>query len=505
MPIRLFRDLLSLSQPPDKRKAAAVREQIDTVAGLSPYEVVAELSGQVVPEIGKQENLHMRFKLLEDARLEAEKALPVLERHIDYSSLPLPLAATTSALSADNLMKGLASGYTSIARAIASGSRQRDLGHLFVRAIQRAMAMLARRQYLAYRSYAKPSSSSWLMLHELYQLARNHRDHAPNDDISSIEQQYLGALLLAYLEPGKLPRAELASAVFCTQQLAVHATIGDVTPETNTQPSTTPLFLVHPGEGSAGTPLYRMPKGMPIFEGLIIDCGNVMAVLDRSLDRSPENPGEGGLDIPSSLLYTIQVAIGGRSTRRFARKRFKPRANVVGGLAEVIPFLEGDAQTRRAGEAARRRGPERSAPSEWSLVDQSPDGFLVRFIQGEKWNTGIGNVVAVQPRESSIVHVCLIRRIATDSKGRLELGLQVLSPQVSVVDLPAHGEIRRGLYLHHLPAYGGRPGVIARPGQLASGHKIRLAMPGGTTEVQVGRRIESSDALEFFAVIPAAV
>ena len=126
----------------------------------------------------------------------------------------------------------------------------------------------------------------------------------------------------------------------------------------------------------------------------------------------------------------------------------------------------------------------------------------MRFIQGENWKIGVGNIIALQPRESSKVHVCLVRRIATNTDGRLELGLQALSPQVSVVDLPGHGEIRRGIYLHRLPGYGGRPGIIARPGHLASGHKIKLSAYGETQLWQIGRRLEASEGLEFFALVP---
>ena len=104
-----------------------MRELLDTVSGLSSYEVAAELTSQVIPAIVDQKNLHLRFKFLEDARQEAEKALPVLERHIDSSVLPLPLAATTSALTADNLLKGLAAAYFDIAKEVTEGNHQKGL------------------------------------------------------------------------------------------------------------------------------------------------------------------------------------------------------------------------------------------------------------------------------------------------------------------------------------------------------------------------------------------
>jgi cyclic-di-GMP-binding protein len=500
--LRLFRDLLPFSQPQADRKAAEVRELLDTVAGLSSYEVVTELTTQVIPAIVEQQNLHMRFKLLEDARQEAEKALPVLERHIDYAELPLPLAATTSALAADNLMKALANAYFNIAKGILEGNQHKALSRMFQRTTLRAMSLLARRQQLAYRTYAKPSSSSWIMLHELYQMARSLRVRIPGEDIAPIEHQYLSALLFAYLEPSKLPRIELATAIFCTQQLAGYAVVAEVTPETNTARASASSFIVHPEEGSPGTPLQRVPHGTPIFDGMIIDCSGVLNALDESVNRPPEVADEPGIDIPPALVHALQLALGGRSVRRFARKRFKPHADLVGGIAQVIPFIEGSARARRSADAGSQPGARHFVPSEWSLIDQSPDGFLVRFIQGENWKVGVGNIVALQPRESSKVHVCMVRRIATNTQGRLELGLQALSPQVSVVDLPGSGELRRAIYLHRLPAYGDRPGIVARPGQLASGQTLNLAAYGKTQLWQIGRRLEASDGLEFFALVP---
>ena len=104
------------------------------------------------------------------------------------------------------------------------------------------------------------------MLHELYQMVRSLRARIPDANISPIEHQYLSALLFAYLEPSKLPRSELTAAIFCTQQLSVHAAITEITPETNTRKAAAPYFLVRPEEGSPGTPLLRMAQGTPIFE-----------------------------------------------------------------------------------------------------------------------------------------------------------------------------------------------------------------------------------------------
>ena len=92
-PLQIFRELLPFGQnSAEQKSAAAVRGLLDTVAGLSPQETVAKLASSVLPTVGQQPNLHMRFKLLEDIRHECEQALPTLEQDINQAVLPLPFA-----------------------------------------------------------------------------------------------------------------------------------------------------------------------------------------------------------------------------------------------------------------------------------------------------------------------------------------------------------------------------------------------------------------------------
>lgn len=228
-PLQLFRELLPFGPSSAEQKSvAAVRGLLDTLVGLSPQETVAKLATTVLPTVGRQPNLHMRFKLLEDIRHETEQALPTLEQEISQAVLPLPLVTTTAALHVDNLLKGLSIAYSGIARGINKGQLESGMSPLFHRSVQRAMAMVARRQLLAYRAYAAPSASSWQTLHDLYLLVRGPISMPLNGETAPIEHEYLGALLFAYLEPSKLPRSELEMINICSRQLAAYASIGDV-------------------------------------------------------------------------------------------------------------------------------------------------------------------------------------------------------------------------------------------------------------------------------------
>jgi len=500
-PLQLLRDLLPFRHP-DSTTAAAFRGGLMTLTGQSPLEVVNNLSTKVLPIIASQGNLHMRFKLLEEARQEAEKALPMLEQHLAQAALPLPQSAAKAALHADNLLKGMAQAYTALARSIVEHHHNSALGHLLHRSAQRAAAMLSRRQLLAYRAYASPSAASWQMLHTLYQLTCNPQDKPLNGETAPIEHEYLGALLFAYVEPNKLPRGELDMIHTCTRQLAAYAVIGQATPESQSSKSADYCFFVRPDEGNPGYPLARLPAGTAINGGLIIDCSQVLAALDRNLSRLPGTPVQPELDAPPAVLQTLRVAIGGKSARRFSRTKFKPRADLIGGLDEVITFLDGNTFSRRSLDAACRHDSRAFKSSEWSLVDESPDGFRIRFIKGDKWNIGAGSVVALQPRESSRIHVCLVRRIAS-AQSRLELGLQLLSPQVSIISLPNGGDhATHALFLHSLPAYGKFSGLIVPPGKVKSGQQISFSTLGRTLHRQIGKCIEVNEGLEFVALDP---
>ncbi|WP_265949962.1 hypothetical protein [Dechloromonas sp. A34] len=502
-PLQLLRDLFPFSQPAaDRRPAVQFQEGLPATADLPPLATVGKLSSDLLPAIAGQADLQIRFKQLEDAWQQAETALPVLEAEIAQAVLPLPPEATHAAIQADNLLKGLALAYTDIARGILAHPHDAGLGHLRHRAIRRALAMVARRQLLACRAYASPSPNSWRLLHELYQMACDPSAKPLNGETAPIEHAYLGALLFAYLEPNKLPRTELALIHACTDQLAAYATIGHALPEMQNNRSADACFLVRPDAATPGYPLARLPVGISTEGGLIVDCSQVLAALDRNLARQPGQPVQPQLDAPASLLHGLRIIIAGRSTRRFSRTQFKPRADLVGGLDQVITFLDGHACSRRALDAVGRHDGHDLSESEWSLVDESPDGFLIRFIRGEKSKIGAGDIVALQPRESSKIHVCLVRRIAT-TRNRLELGLQLLAPQVSLVDLPTpENASRRAIYLPSLPAYGKFSGLITQPGTLLAGQQITLNTLGRTRRHQIGQCIERNDGLEFVALDP---
>lgn len=500
-PLQRLRQLLPFTAPaPEQRWATTVRELIDSLAGQPPLEVVTRLTSQTLPVIAAQPNLHMRFKLLEDVHQEAERVLPSIENVISQSVLPLPMAVSTHALHADNLLKHLAQAHVDIARNLAGKQQDKALTHLYHRTIHRAVGLVARRQSMAYRAYTQPSGTSWKMLHDLYRMTCSRPDKPLNGTTAPIENSYIGALLLAHADPGRFARNEFDALLRGIGTLAAYASISQTFPDPLPIQTPETRILVRLNEGSPGVPFMRVATGSPLDNCLQVDCAGILTVLDRQLSGETV---EVALDLPIPVLKSLHTAFGKKGSRRFTRSTSRPRCDLIGGLAQVTAFLDGQTFSRRSLDAFSRLDAQDFSQSEWVQIDESPDGFRLRFVKGDKWQVGAGDIVALQPKESGKVHVCLVRRVAS-VQNRLELGVQLLAPQLSIVDAISencHG--KRAIFLHTLPAYGRQPGLIVPPGFFHTGEMVSLRGGGRSMTRLIGKCLEANDGLEFFALDPA--
>jgi len=484
-----LRDLLKLApQAGEPEAVGQIREWLRGLDGQPPHRVVALLGGRIVPAIVAQANLHMRFKLLELARGEADKVLPELEQGIAGAGLPLPMEITTQAMALDNFLKGEAAAFAGIASAIHAQKQDAGLHHLLAQSLLRAMQSLLSRQMLAYRAYATPSPSSWAQLHELQSMGRSAGVLREGKELSP-EQVYITALLMAYAEPARFPREELAPLHDCCARLATVLGLAEATPQGRDPKALAGLFLIRLEEASPGRPLLRTPENVSLFNALILDCRPAVDALERSLQGDPAQPPRLVLPVSASLRQALHKTLGDTMARRFNRVRFLPRADLVFGLADSVHFV------------AHRgpHGPAAGAVSEWALVNESPDGFGVRYVKGAQCQVQPGELVGLLPREQGGIHLCLVRRVTNSGRNRLELGLQELGAQPRLIELSAApGPARHALLLPRLPAHGTAAGLIVPPSSVVQGGTLSA----GAGRWRIERRLEGNDHLEVFLLLP---
>lgn len=502
-PLEFLRNWLPVSAQPDNTHPAdSLREWIGTLDHAAPQDIAAALSSRLLPLVNEQRNLHMRARLLDAFEEAAQKVLPTLEQEIKNATVPLTSQTKTLALSADNLLKAQIKGYLSVVSSVEGRQPGALPTPLLQHVILRAMYALQRRQMLAYRAYAPPSETSWQQLHELHRMARDQGLSKVSKNSLSIEHVYIVSLLLAYADPGKFPRADLDDLRACADRLAPLVRLSDTSEALGTE-APSYLFLVRTDVGQPGAQCLRAPKDADAGHCLIVDCGAVVAVLHEEIAQRahPDTEREAVLpQIAEPMIHRLLGLWGSQPTRRFSRMRFKPRADLVSGLSDVIQLLDGEALRRRHDDASVEQ--KRPAPpiSEWAIVNESPDGFGIRYLNGPTRRLEVGELVGLRSREHSSTHLCLIRRVSNTGQARFEIGLQDLSPLAMLVAVPQPENTpqRKAILLPKLPAYGGSAGVIAMPGALPEGVEFTYRPNGTSIRLRLGRPVELNSRLEFY-------
>lgn len=487
--LQLIRNWLPFGRRQDSpAETRALHGWLDELTGAPALAVAQSLLNKLQGFIVEERNLHARLKLLEAFYGEARRVLPSIEEQVGVAPLPLPSEALQAALAADNLLKALASGYGTIvssvrAQRLPSGTQQ--LGRI---ACARQIACLVRRQQLAYRAYAPASENSWLQLHQAYEYARLGGFTDFQDSQGKLEALYVGALLLAYADPTKFSRGDIASLIDCVAHYAALARVNEPAARMSLRGAKlNALFVVGAADKHAGrrSDSDGSDKDAATASWLI-DCGTLIGALEQVLDRTEKghspNPQEPAIPLP--VLRNVLNMWRGQPTRRFARQKFRPRADLFVGLDHVVATLAGKSWPTRREDAKNAV----ESLSEWAILDESPDGFGIRYLKGDTRQIQVGEVVGLRPRERDRLHVCLVRRVVNAGVARLEVGLQTLSPHAIAIAIGGSAHPIHALLLPSMPGYRGEAGVIAPVDSVINGSLIEA--PSGAQAWRVDRLME---------------
>lgn len=433
------------------------------LASLDPRASAEELRRLLGQQGDPRSNPHARLKWLEACYQDSATILPAIETAVSGAALPLPADVLQSALAADNLLKAMVSGYLALIDTLRAQKVPASASNLVRISTLRAVQCLARRQQLACRAYATASSSTWAQLHATYGYARQQALTGYANGGRSLEEEYLGAILLAYADPSKFSRHDLVPLIECSAHFAPLAIVHNAS-AVSAEKTGVAQFLAqetntHPGKKlSVATAEERK-------HGWIIDCAHLISALTAVLAHRQQGLPPTGNDpgTPSPMLRAVLNMWRGQPARRFSRQSFKPRGELVTGLEALVSALASDTV---------------SDGSEWAILDESPDGFGLRYLRGNAVNLQVGELVGLRPRAGERLHVCMIRRVVNGGAARLELGLQEIAPVAFPFSLPnlQRGSAVPAVFFPAMPAHRGKPGALAAAGFFATG--MRVALPG---------------------------
>jgi hypothetical protein len=480
-----LRDWLPFGRPNGGEDNSILEAWRFPLAGLDPGAVAEELRRQLIDHHAATSNPHARLKLLEACYHESLGALPKIEAAVSHAGLPLPGEILQDALAADNLLKAMAAGYIGLIDTLRAQKLPASALNLVRLSTLRAIQCLARRQQLACRAYAPASANTWQQLHATFAYARQQGLTRYANGGRPLEQEYLGAVLLAYADPTKFSRHDLVPLIECAAHFAPLALIHNAA-TVAADSIRSPQFLVHETDQHCGKRLVTTTPDER-NDGWVVDCAHLVSAINallahrqKGLAPTPNDPGTA-----DAMLQAVAKMWRGQRVRRFSRQSFKPRGELVTGLAPLIQALDTD---------------DVAAGSEWAIFDESPDGFGLRYLRGEAVDLQVGELVGLRPREHERLHVCLIRRVVNAGAARLELGLQEIAPLAFALSIPnGHAGGNPGLFFPAMPAHRGIPGALARAGDLTPGLDLSVA---GQPPMRALRAIETDGRYELWELSP---
>ena len=461
-------------------------------------------------------NSRTRIKLFETSLDTVHKLVREVEKRLAESPLPLEQEVQLTFIATNALLKTLAACYAEIADEI----NGKWIGIGFAKplrlAVVRAIQFQAQRLDLAYRVYARGSKSAWSEMHRLYRIARNggFATQKPPGTLASAEQFYVNALLLDFAEPTKLAPGELDRVRFYVERHAKFAQLEEAPSMKKGDASLDACFLIKAKDSRAGRSLVRAGKAAVNPGDLVLRCNRLLAKLQGQIGGVERGIEPAKLGLPLAARQSNYVALmrnlhrlwSAPPMRRFSRQKFKPRVDLVVGFDLLWTYLAGPANRRRTDAL-----PVKIDTSEWAIGNESPGGFSLQYIAGNAAPVRVGEVVGLRPRDQSIVHICLTRRVVTGDLQSLELGLQNLAPggmptmvSIESTDKQGRKQIKavRVIILSKLPSAGDGPALIAPAQAIQPGVSVYLQQKQGPLRLWVSKPVEQCPGCEVFALIP---
>jgi hypothetical protein len=459
-----------------------------------------------------------RLKLLACYRDTLHSLADTIKLQIAGMSLPLADKPRQLATLARELLVELAHGY----KLVLLGRGDRMLGFRSksdqLDFIQRILSAQLRLLVLCYESYAAIPDGLWLEMHQLYQHActlNKQNEVLPNTPLSSVNQLYRLALLLATADPYRLSPGEVNKVLDLVRAYGELAQIQSVAPPAQLDG----LFLLQRDSDLA--PL-AMPRQSSIGDAHGSHYLNTLA-LARQVShllarlRAGETPSQLGLSAYASetayqgLLQRLVRSWGTSPNRIFSRQEGGlDEIELCSGIRAIHACLNAAsppeyghelAETTLGGASTGTRTAQNLPASCWKVVNDSAGGMALQRQNSPPVQQQVGEVVALRTVSQTHTHLGIVRWIRNAPAARIEMGIQMLPPNPQAVMVRnSLGKIRTPQPAILLPANAGlkQPRQLLVPrGIYAPNMPIELGIESGQ-RVMPTRIIEHSHAFDLF-------
>lgn len=370
-------------------------------------------------------------------------------------------------------------------------------------ALVHALDFTARRIWFANRNHARAPRGAWARMHELYAVAMKFglaekEIHSTRSSPSTI---YRRALLLEFADPPRLNATDLRR---------VHEYVAKFGESARVLVGRAPkkrqgIFMIDRNRDAAGFALSKHPDHEGLDASLVLACAPLTRRIARQLDAldSGTNPLELGLPTDAAtpayrgLLRRLLDNWSGSRRTRSARVQFRPRTEVHSGLERVWRILHGAGRLPRDGAA-------NASTSDWVIVNESAGGFALRHAHGASPSIPVGEIVALRPDGRAEISVAIVRWRHSEHADHLELGVQLLTPQLRPVMIAAIGALDSAfapaLLAPPSSPFNRVPVLIAAARSVRPNRRLLVRSTESELEIEAKRTLDSTNVVDIVQI-----
>ena len=445
-----------------------------------------------------------RLKLLDLLYSQAQRVTKVELPRLNEVSLPISRKMRQRVRTLLDILETLTQDYFNTLADMfdPQGESSPRLPHMSLR---RAMHAIAWQVRIAHMIASPMPLGLWQQLHAAFRTARRlGLDELPGPNGGpSIRRTYTSILLSAIAQPVSFSAEELEFISDYIDKCSPDVALLDEPPL-----EARGVFWIDPEKDfPAHALIRRIPS--PDADVLYFSCDKpaAQALIHRA--ELLKNVSAELIGLPSfadthagpGVLLRLNQLWGHPAKRRFPRRRQSYRANLSSGLGNLWHLLKAPSAHVEL--------------SEWMVTNESPEGYALMHISGHTHDVRVGDIVALQACDEqtdsgALWHICIIRWAMSENPEHIELGLQLLAPSATSVELAHPFDLEASkvpaLILPATPPLRPSQALIVPPGLLRekARHIVVLQEDENFSirELQADKLSEQTSSVEIFNVSP---
>jgi hypothetical protein len=428
----------------------------------------------------------------------------------DYTNATLPLhdKAKLASAAAESLWLELGYGYKLALVDLQNQLIKLGTDKSSAHAIQRAMHAIAEHALVYYQTYVSLPAFIWSDLHQLYfcavQLGIHNLSIQNTKPAVSIENTYKHALLMSLADPQHLAQKDIR---LIADLLSFHVSDAEIVTVSPLE-SYSGTFIISLKSNDTPVPYSKFKAEPDPDMDILLQTMDLVRSIHTDLNslqnyQLPKNgsiPADASREDYIDLLTYLIKHWGVIPKRVYNRSQKNGELELVAGISAIHQVSDNSLENFNPVNQATsmNQASPKIMPSRWQILNISATGMFIRRHPTAEKNIKIGSLIGIKTKDENKWSLALVRWASCGTKDKLDIGVQLISPQAQSATATIDGRDvdEMVLLLQEISAVKQAATIIAPIGTYQPARQLTLKYNNVSQHVMLTKIIERSHQFE---------